>query len=402
MPEVHNDFVFAGLGEEIGLFGLTALLVAYLLIIQRGLRIAVTVRDSFGKLLAGGLAFTLGLQVFVIIGGVSGLIPLTGQTTPFLSAGGSSLMANWLLLALLLRISDAARRPAALGPWAARSRHLRAARSGPIDGSLRRTDASHAAMAPTRRQSTDGGREMNAPLRKAGVVMMVLFGLLFANLNWVQVYKADEYRTDEEHNRVRVQQQEYERQRGEIIVDGEAVAAERRDQGHAEVPAASTRPDRTYAHVVGYRPVNLGGDRHRAAGERVPRRHRRTLRRGPAAGDVHRQGVARRQRRAERPQAGAGDGVQGAAEQRHRRRKRGAVVALDPATGAILALVSTPSYDPNPLVSHDFDAAAGRPHDDSCDKDPAKPLLNRALSETLPARLDVQGDRRGGRAAERR
>jgi cell division protein FtsW (lipid II flippase) len=109
VPLAESDFIIASLGEELGLVGLFAILALYLLFVSRGFRIGFAGQDDFGRLLGVGLSFTIALQVFIVIGGVTRVIPLTGLTTPFLAAGGSSLVANWIVVALLLRLSDTVR-----------------------------------------------------------------------------------------------------------------------------------------------------------------------------------------------------------------------------------------------------------------------------------------------------
>lgn len=112
-PLAKSDFISAALGEELGVLGLMAVVMVYAVIVSRGLKAALICPDGFGKLLAGGLSFILALQIFAIIGGVTRLLPLTGLTTPFMSQGGSALVSNWILIALLLVISHRGRMPQA-------------------------------------------------------------------------------------------------------------------------------------------------------------------------------------------------------------------------------------------------------------------------------------------------
>jgi cell division protein FtsW (lipid II flippase) len=109
VPLAESDYIVASLGEELGIAGLFAIIALYLLFVSRGFRIGFAGQDDFGRLLGVGLSFVVALQVFIVIGGITRVIPLTGLTTPFLAAGGSSLVANWIIAALLLRVSDSVR-----------------------------------------------------------------------------------------------------------------------------------------------------------------------------------------------------------------------------------------------------------------------------------------------------
>jgi cell division protein FtsW (lipid II flippase) len=105
-PVANADYIVASLGEELGLIGVFAILGLFVVLVSRGIRVGFMAQDDFGKLLGIGFGFTIALQVFVVVGGITRIIPVTGLTTPFMAAGGSSLMANWIIAAMLLRLTD--------------------------------------------------------------------------------------------------------------------------------------------------------------------------------------------------------------------------------------------------------------------------------------------------------
>ncbi|MDG4803937.1 penicillin-binding transpeptidase domain-containing protein [Micromonospora sp. WMMD980] len=219
---------------------------------------------------------------------------------------------------------------------------------------------------------------MNAPLRRVGVVVMILFGLLFANLNWIQAYKADEYRTSDYNGRVQVA--EYDRKRGNIEVGGTAYALSKETGG--ELKYLRTYPEgEMYAHVLGWKPVNgsasgiervendfLAGTSDALIANRI---------KDMFTGDETGGGnvlLTLSKRAQETAFKQLNNNEVGA--------KKGAAIAIDPRTGAVQALVSMPSFDPNPLASHSS-TEADRAYN-ALEKDKDRPLANRALAEVLP------------------
>jgi peptidoglycan glycosyltransferase len=220
---------------------------------------------------------------------------------------------------------------------------------------------------------------MNAPLRRVGVVVLILFALLFVNLNYRQAYKADDYRNNEHNGRLQVT--EYQRARGKIInAQGEAVATSQETSDSLKYLRVYPFKE-PYAQIVGYKPVNLGptdveklqnlflaGEADAQVGDRITAMF---TGKQPAGGNV---------------QLTLSKAAQATAwnELTHNQKgvPKGAVVMLDPSTGALLASVSMPSYDPNLLASHDTKAAKAAY--DRLNADPNRPLANRALSETYP------------------
>jgi peptidoglycan glycosyltransferase len=219
---------------------------------------------------------------------------------------------------------------------------------------------------------------MNAPLRRAGVVVLVLFALLFANLNWVQAYKADEYRNSDYNSRVQIS--EYQRQRGSIEAGGGVVLAQS-SQTDDDLKYQRNYPlGAQYGHIVGYKPVNL-------ASTGIEKLENAYLQ-GTADSQIADRWLA--MLTGKRTSGGnilltLNPTAQKTAYDALRNKgnvRKGAVVALDPRTGALLAAVSSPSFDPNPLVSHQTRAANDAAR--QLDADPDTPLLNRGFSQLYP------------------
>ena len=368
-PLVQSDFIVTAFGEELGLTGLMAMLLIFGLLVQRGLRAAIAVRDPFAKLLAGGLSFAIALQVFIIVGGVTQLIPLTGITTPFLSQGGSSLLATWVLI-------------------------------GAADADQRHRPAPGPAADPGRGHDPGGAGRMNRALFRLSLACLAMFVLLLINVNYVQAFEANSLANRPGNARTFDQQFQY--QRGSIIAAGTGgpttIAESRPAQGST---SGNTTYQRYYPGGAVYAPIT--GFDSIYGSTAIEQAYEKYLAGTASSLTVHnlislltgkpKQGATVYLTVSPKAQQAAyqallDDGGHQAG-----------VVALNPSTGAILAMASYPTFNPNRLTTLD-----GAKLDQ--DRQPAAARPGPAAAQPghqpdLPARVLVQGHYRLGRVLDR-
>ncbi len=335
IPFVTTDFIFSAIGEELGLLGGAGLITAYLVFCLRGLATAVRARTDMAAFTAAGLVAAFGLQAFVIIGGVTRLIPLTGVTLPFVAYGGSSVLANFMLLALLMRAGDES-------VTAEDAEVLASGKSGGL-----------------------GRLALSGRMRRVGNAVAVLLVALVANLTYVQVVAAPALAANKYNTRGLAEQ--LQQQRGSIVTRNGVVLAK-------SVPAGAVFR-RTYpggslaAHAVGYFSPRYGRNGVEAAADQTlagKQQFNTPQDVVDAAAGIPVRGNDVALTIDSRVQRAAQDALAG---------RRGACVVLDPRSGAVLAMASNPTYDPGKV-----DAAWKQLSSASAEA----PLLNRTTSALYP------------------
>jgi peptidoglycan glycosyltransferase len=308
IPEVKTDFIFTAIAEELGLLGGAALIIAFLVLCLRGLASATRARSDVAALIATGLVAAVGLQTFVIIGGVTRLIPLTGITLPFVSYGGSSILSNFILLALLMRVGDAG--------TGAQTEIVVSGGAGLL-----------------------GRRALTRRLVRVGGLVVALMVALTVNLTYVQVVSADRLAAHPANTRGLIA--EARQERGAVLTADGVVLAESVPADGAFVRRYPQGP--LAAAIVGYHSTRYGRTGIESALNEVltGRQHFATFADAiEAAAGLPVAGNDVRLTLDSRIQAAAESALGG---------YRGACVVLDPRTGAVLAMASAPSYDPGTI-----------------------------------------------------
>ena len=317
VPALQTDFMFSAVASELGYVGGVGILLGFLVFIQRGFVIAAQANDGFSKLLAGGLTAAIGLQAILIIGGVTRLIPLTGVTLPFMSYGGSSVVTNFVLVALLLIVS-----------------HRTATRNGPRRGA-------GGEPRPRPRRSRRSPREPvdPAPLRRARRRL----GLLMLMLGWWQVVAADDLKDRPGNTQTLLADRLIDR--GRILsADAKVLAASRAVQGPRPAPVPARYPQGSLAaHAVGYASSDV------SVRTGIESTYNRYLS-GSFGTEPLLQRLGAKEKRGADVKLSLDTRIQEAAEA-GLDGKRGAVIALDPDHGEVLALASFPSFDLQQAVS---------------------------------------------------